>query len=139
VQGNVVTKDRPRMVKPGMTREQVRDMLGSPLLTDPFHADRWDYVFTIRRQGVEPQRRSVVVWFEGEAESAGGARPAGGDDFVHSAVLRSRPRGAEPRAGSHRRAEARPCRCRPPAETRRRRPSRLNPGAARTYPPLEPA
>ncbi len=34
-----------------MTRAQVRDILGSPLLTDIFHGDRWDYVFTIRRQG----------------------------------------------------------------------------------------
>ena len=50
-----------RCVKPGMTRAQVRDILGSPLLTDVFHADRWDYVFTLRRQGAEPQRRSVVV------------------------------------------------------------------------------
>ena len=46
---------------------QVRDLLGSPMLADPFHADRWDYIFTIRRQGTEPQRRHVVVWFEGDA------------------------------------------------------------------------
>ena len=41
------------LVKPGMSRAQVRDVLGSPLLTDLFHADRWDYVFTIRRQGAD--------------------------------------------------------------------------------------
>ena len=51
VQGNVVTSEQVALVKPGQTRAQVRDFLGSPLLTDPFHADRWDYVFTIRRQG----------------------------------------------------------------------------------------
>jgi outer membrane protein assembly factor BamE len=66
VQGNVVTKEQLALVKPGMTRVQVRDMLGSPLLTDPFHADRWDYVFTIQRPGTQPQRRSVVVRFEGD-------------------------------------------------------------------------
>ena len=49
-----------------MTRVQVRDMLGSPLLTDPFHADRWDYIFTILRPGTPPQRRSVVARFEGD-------------------------------------------------------------------------
>ena len=49
-----------------MSRVQVRDMLGSPLLTDPFHADRWDYVFTIVRPGTPPQRRSVVARFEGD-------------------------------------------------------------------------
>ena len=66
VQGNVVTSEQAALVKPGMSRAQVRDILGSPLLTDVFHADRWDYVFTIRRQGAEPQQRNVVVLFDGE-------------------------------------------------------------------------
>jgi len=67
VQGNVVTKEQAAMLRPGMTRQQVRDILGSPMLADPFHADRWDYVFTIRRQGTEPQRRSIVAHFKGNA------------------------------------------------------------------------
>jgi len=66
VQGNVVTKEQLALVRPGLTRVQVRDLLGSPLLADPFHADRWDYVFTIVRPGTQPQRRSVVVYFEGD-------------------------------------------------------------------------
>lgn len=66
VQGNVVTSEQAAAVRPGMSRAQVRDILGSPLLTDIFHADRWDYVFTIRRQGAEPQRRNVVARFEGD-------------------------------------------------------------------------
>lgn len=66
VQGNVITSEQAAAIKPGMTRTQVRDALGSPLLTDVFHADRWDYVFTIRRQGTEPQSRRVVVLFTGE-------------------------------------------------------------------------
>ncbi len=66
VQGNVLTKEQVALVKPGQTRAQVRDVLGSPLLTDTFHADRWDYVFTIRRQGAEPQQRKVLVLFEGD-------------------------------------------------------------------------
>ena len=66
VQGNVVTKEQVAVIKPGMTRTQVRDILGSPMLTDLFHTDRWDYVFTIVRQGTEPQRRSVVAWFKGD-------------------------------------------------------------------------
>jgi len=67
VQGNVLTKEQAEKVKPGMTREQVRDLLGTPLLTDIFHADRWDYVFTIRRQGSPFEQRKVVAWFEGDA------------------------------------------------------------------------
>lgn len=66
LQGNVVTQEMAARVKPGMSRDQVRDVLGSPLLTDPFHNDRWDYVFTIRRKGAEPQRRSVVAYFNGD-------------------------------------------------------------------------
>jgi outer membrane protein assembly factor BamE len=66
VQGNVVTKEQLERVRIGMPRAQVRDLLGSPLVADPFRADRWDYVFTIRRQGAEPQRRSVIVFFEGD-------------------------------------------------------------------------
>ena len=66
MQGNVITKELAANVKPGMTREQVRDLLGSPLLTSTFHAERWDYVFTMRRQGLEPQRRSVVAFFKGD-------------------------------------------------------------------------
>jgi outer membrane protein assembly factor BamE len=66
VQGNVVTKEQAERVKPGMSRDQVRDILGSPMVADAFHADRWDYVFTIRRQGTEPQARRIVAQFEGE-------------------------------------------------------------------------
>ena len=66
VQGNVVTKEQLALVRPGMTRVQVRDVLGSPLLTDVFHVDRWDYVFTIKRPGTQPQQRSIVAHFEGD-------------------------------------------------------------------------
>jgi outer membrane protein assembly factor BamE len=65
VQGNVVTREQIAQLKPGMTRDQVRDILGAPMLTDIFHADRWDYPFTIRRKGVEAQRRNVVIGFAG--------------------------------------------------------------------------
>jgi len=66
VQGNVVTKEQLALVRPGMSRVQVRDVLGSPLVTDVFHADRWDYVFTIKRPGTQPQQRSIVAFFEGD-------------------------------------------------------------------------
>jgi outer membrane protein assembly factor BamE len=66
VQGNVVTQEQMAVLKPGLTRDQVRQVLGAPLLADPFHADRWDYVFLIRRQGTEPQQRAVVVNFSGD-------------------------------------------------------------------------
>jgi outer membrane protein assembly factor BamE len=66
VQGNFVSREQAAALKTGMSRLQVRDMLGTPLLTSIFHADRWDYVFTFKRQGVEPQARRVTVFFQGD-------------------------------------------------------------------------
>ncbi|MGE0099917.1 MAG: outer membrane protein assembly factor BamE [Hydrogenophaga sp.] len=66
LQGNVVTREQSQLLKPGMTRLQVRDVLGSPLLTSVFHAERWDYVFTYKRQGQEPQSRKVTAFFKGD-------------------------------------------------------------------------
>jgi outer membrane protein assembly factor BamE len=66
VQGNFVSKEQVEALKPGMTRQQVRETLGTPLLTSVFHADRWDYVFTLKRQGVEPQARKLTVFFNGQ-------------------------------------------------------------------------
>jgi len=67
VQGNFVSAEQVAAIQPGMSRLQVRDILGTPLLTSVFHADRWDYVFTFRRQGVAPQSRKLTVYFKGEA------------------------------------------------------------------------
>ena len=66
IQGNVVTREQLAVLKPGMQRAQVRDVLGSSLLTSVFHVDRWDYVFTLKRPGAEPQSRHVTVYFEGD-------------------------------------------------------------------------
>lgn len=64
VQGNVVTREQIALIRPGMPRTTVRDILGSPLLTSVFHAQRWDYVFTFRRQGASEQTRHVTVQFK---------------------------------------------------------------------------
>ncbi len=66
VQGNFVSKEQVEALKQGMTRQQVREILGTSLLTDVFHSNRWDYVFTIKRQGVEPQQRRLTLFFNGE-------------------------------------------------------------------------
>jgi outer membrane protein assembly factor BamE len=66
VQGNVITREQVVVLKTGMQRNQVKDILGTPLLSSVFHANRWDYVFTFRRQGAEPQARRVTVFFKGE-------------------------------------------------------------------------
>jgi outer membrane protein assembly factor BamE len=66
VQGNFVSKEQVAALKPGMSRQQAREILGTSLLTDVFHSNRWDYVFTIRRQGVEPQQRRLTLYFNGD-------------------------------------------------------------------------
>lgn len=66
VQGNFVSKEQVEALQTGMTRQQVRDVLGTPLVTSIFHGDRWDYVFTLKRQGVPPQQRHLTVFFDGD-------------------------------------------------------------------------
>jgi len=66
VQGNFVSKEQVETLKPGMPRAQVRDVLGTPLLASVFHADRWDYVFTLKRQNTEPQALRFTVFFKGD-------------------------------------------------------------------------
>jgi outer membrane protein assembly factor BamE len=133
VQGNVVTKEQAALVKPGMSRNQVRDILGSPLLTDIFHGDRWDYVFTIRRQGAEPQLRRIVVLFDGErlkSMDAGGDLP-GEREFVASIDTARSSRSQPTLALSEEQVNALPV---PPKTT----PADAEPvGPARDYPPLE--
>lgn len=67
VQGNFVSREQVAMLKPGMPRAQVREILGSPMLSSVFHGDRWDYVFTLRREGVQLPSRRLTVHFRGDA------------------------------------------------------------------------
>jgi len=66
VQGNVVTREQMDAVAVGMPRAQVRALLGTPLLSSVFHEQRWDYVFSMRRQGSELQSRRVTLFFNGD-------------------------------------------------------------------------
>lgn len=63
VQGNFVSREQVEALQKGMTAEQVRNVLGTPLVTSLFHGERWDYVFTLKRQGVAPQQRRLTVYF----------------------------------------------------------------------------
>lgn len=64
VQGNFVSREAVAQLKAGMSREQVRFLLGTPLLTDMFHANRWDYVFTYKQgNSVIVQQRHYTVYF----------------------------------------------------------------------------
>lgn len=66
VQGNFVSKEQRQALRPGMPRAQVREILGTPLIASLFHANRWDYAFSIQRQGVAPQNFRLTVYFKGD-------------------------------------------------------------------------
>ena len=66
VQGNFVSSEQVAALRPGMPRTQVRDILGTPLLTDVFHSNRWDYVFTMKRGGTDPVDRRLTLFFNGD-------------------------------------------------------------------------
>ena len=66
VQGNFVSKEQVQALRAGMSRNQVKDILGTPLIASVFHSDRWDYAFTIVRKGTKPQQRQLSVYFKDE-------------------------------------------------------------------------
>ncbi|MCG6874865.1 MAG: outer membrane protein assembly factor BamE [Betaproteobacteria bacterium] len=64
-QGNLVTQENVAQLKPGMSKDQVRFVLGTPLVTDIFHADRWDYVYTLqpaRTSSIKEERRLTLFF-----------------------------------------------------------------------------
>lgn len=135
VQGNVVTREQIAAIKPGVPRSRVRDVLGSPLVADPFHAQRWDYVFLIRRPGTEPQQRSVVVLFEGELVKSVDSPELPSDREFVASISRPINLDKEPKlelTPEERRALP------PPAKVATTEATNVPLGAARTYPPLEP-
>ena len=135
VQGNVVTQEMAARLSNGLTREQVRNALGSPLLTDVFHADRWDYMFTIRRQGAQPQQRSVTIFFEADRVSKFEATDLPSErDFVAS-ISTAKVSGRTPSLQlSEKEVNALPL----PEKAVAAAADAAASGPARTYPPLEP-
>lgn len=67
VQGNFISSEQVQALQPGMSRQQVREILGTPLMASLFHSDRWEYVFTLKRPGVEAQTRKLTVYFKNNA------------------------------------------------------------------------
>jgi outer membrane protein assembly factor BamE len=65
-QGNLITQPMVDQLKAGMSRDQVRSILGTPLLVDPFRNNRWDYVFELRKAGRPADNRRFFVEFEGD-------------------------------------------------------------------------
>lgn len=67
IQGNFISSEQYAKLQEGMSREQVRQILGTPLLASYFHSNRWDYVFEFKRAGkVIGKERRVTVFFDGD-------------------------------------------------------------------------
>ena len=65
-QGNELDANKVQQLQAGMTREQVRLLLGTPSIRAAFHANRWDYQFLISRNGVVKENHNLTVYFDGD-------------------------------------------------------------------------
>lgn len=70
-QGNVITQDMIDQLRPGMTRRQVRFIMGNPLITDTFHANRWDYLYSLQPGGGTRQQERISLLFDGNDQLTG--------------------------------------------------------------------
>ena len=79
-QGNIVTQEMVDQLKPGMSRRQVRYILGTPLIEDSFNRDRWDYIYLLRNGYDTKAENRLTVYFDGDSLShfTGTMRPGGG-------------------------------------------------------------
>jgi outer membrane protein assembly factor BamE len=86
-QGNYVTQDMVTKLKPGMSKAQVRFALGTPLVVDPFHTDRWDYVYFLEKRGKVAEHRRLIVLFQDDRllRLEGDITPAGREPAAASA------------------------------------------------------
>lgn len=96
-QGNVVTPKMMMQLRPGMTKSQVRFLMGTPLLVDSFHSDRWDYFYQMRKDGKIIEQRRIILDFEGDslAHVRGDVIPAGTDP---SAVADDKSKSMQPKS-----------------------------------------
>jgi len=137
VQGNFVSREQVQAVQPGMGRQQVRDILGTPLVASVFHAERWEYAFTINRPGVPPQVLRLTVFFDGErlARVEGDEMPSEAE-FVASLTSSISAAKAPPLQAS----EAQLARWQAASAAAQQQPGEAAPppAGARQYPPLEP-
>ena len=85
-QGNYVSPEMRKKIKVGMSRSQIMSALGSPLVSDVFHANRWDYIYSYAEKGKLVDQSRLTIYFEGDfvkriddsqAEGAATVAPAG--------------------------------------------------------------
>ncbi len=113
-QGNFISQEMVAQLKPGMTKEQVRFILGTPLVTDIFHAERWDYVFFREMPNGKREQRNLSVVFEnsklarvlGDLLPAEGTVQSGGFETQVKPEAKPKPvAGPEPKAEDNKAVE----------------------------------
>lgn len=82
-QGNLITQDMRARIKLGMTQSQVKAALGAPLINDPYHANRWDYIYSLEQQGKVVENQRLTLYFKNDKlsriDDATPLKPAGPD------------------------------------------------------------
>jgi outer membrane protein assembly factor BamE len=63
-QGNLITQDMRAKLKLRLTQAQVKAVLGAPLISDPYHANRWDYVYRLESKGEQVESQRLTLYFE---------------------------------------------------------------------------
>lgn len=66
-QGNVLKQKDINQLQPGMTRQQVRYLLGAPMIADTFNQDRWDYLYSVQMGDKPRTQERITLWFEGDS------------------------------------------------------------------------
>ena len=133
VQGNFVSREQVQALQPGMGRQQVREILGTPLMVSLFHGDRWEYVFTLKRPDVPAQTRKLTVFFKDNMlDRVEGDEMPSEAEFVASLSSRRAQAKVPPLEATEAQLErfpkAKPASAAPAAPT---------PAPAASYPPLE--
>lgn len=83
-QGNLISPEMRARVKVGMTQQQVKAALGTPMVSDPFHADRWDYVYRFTQEGELVESHHLILYFDKDSVSRiVDDAPAGNEQVNH--------------------------------------------------------
>jgi outer membrane protein assembly factor BamE len=138
VQGNFISSEQVALLTPGLSRLQVRNLLGTPLVSSLFHADRWDYVFSMQRRAGESRIYRYAVFFKGdELVRFEGDRMPSESEFIAQLDVRrelGKVPSLEATAEQLKAAEAKA----PPRAPEVAAPAAASaPAAAASYPPLE--
>jgi outer membrane protein assembly factor BamE len=140
-QGNALEQESVDKLKVGLTRSQVRFLLGTPLLVDPFHTNRWDYVFNYRKAGKLTEQRRLALFFDGDVLArieAEGIEPKGEvPEAKPAAVEKPAEKPAEPEKASV--VETAPIVAPPPIETTKPEQPAPAPAVEMAAKPVEPA